>query len=105
MESYPHVLLIRSNVVIFHVSAINTVKNLVTGTDGAKPPEGADKPKTENTEEPGTSGGGGAEPEASTSGEGKIGGISNYLSQCMRFPTMWYVRPAKPRISLRICAI
>ena len=24
------------------------------------------------------------------------------LSQCMRFPTMWYVRPAKPQISLRI---
>ena len=24
------------------------------------------------------------------------------LSQCMRFPTMWYVRPAKLRISLRI---
>ena len=43
------------------------MKNLVTGT------EGADKPKTENTEEPGTSGGGEAEPEASTSGEGKIG--------------------------------
>ena len=45
-----------------YVSAINTVKNLVAGTDGAKPPE-----------EPGTSGGGEAEPEASTSGEGKIG--------------------------------
>ena len=24
------------------------------------------------------------------------------MSQCMRFPTMWYVRPAKPQISLRI---
>ena len=23
----------------------------------------------------------------------------------MRFPTMWYVRPAKPQISLRICAV
>ena len=22
------------------------------------------------------------------------------LSQCMRFPTVWYVRPAKPQISL-----
>ena len=22
------------------------------------------------------------------------------MSQCMRFPTMWYVRPAKPQISL-----
>ena len=28
----------------------------------------------------------------------------DHLSQCMRFPTMWYVRPAKPQISLRICA-
>ena len=27
------------------------------------------------------------------------------LSQCMRFPTMWYVRPAKPQISLRIRAV
>ena len=27
-----------------------------------------------------------------------------YLSQCMRFPTMWYVRLAKPQISLRIRA-
>ena len=24
------------------------------------------------------------------------------LSQCMRIPTIWYVRPAKPQISLRI---
>ena len=29
----------------------------------------------------------------------------SYMSQCMRFPTMWYVRPAKPQISLRICAV
>ena len=29
----------------------------------------------------------------------------NNLSQCMRFPTMWYVRPAKPQISLRIRAV
>ena len=28
-----------------------------------------------------------------------------YLSQRMRFPTMWYVRPAKPQISLPICAV
>ena len=28
--------------------------------------------------------------------------IKTYMSQCMRFPTMWYVRPAKPQISLRI---
>ena len=28
-----------------------------------------------------------------------------YLSQCMRFPTIWYVRPAKPQISLRIRAV
>ena len=27
------------------------------------------------------------------------------LSQCMRFPTMWYVRPAQPQISLRIHAV
>ena len=27
------------------------------------------------------------------------------MSQCMRFPTMWYVRPAEPQISLRICAV
>ena len=27
------------------------------------------------------------------------------MSQCMRFPTMWYVRPAKPQISLRIRAV
>ena len=27
------------------------------------------------------------------------------LSHYMRFPTMWYVRPAKAQISLRICAI
>ena len=25
------------------------------------------------------------------------------MSQCMRFPTMSYVRPANPQISLRIC--
>ena len=24
------------------------------------------------------------------------------MSQCMKFLTMWYVRPAKPQISLRI---
>ena len=28
-----------------------------------------------------------------------------YMSQCMRFSTMWYVRPAKPQISLRIRAV
>ena len=27
------------------------------------------------------------------------------LSKCMIFPTMWYVRPAKPQISLRIRAV
>ena len=30
---------------------------------------------------------------------------NNYLSRDMRFPTMWYVRPAKPQISLRIRAV
>ena len=29
----------------------------------------------------------------------------SYLSQCMRFPTMWYLRPAKPQISLHIMHI
>ena len=28
----------------------------------------------------------------------------NKMSQCMRFPTMWYVRPAKPQVRLRIRA-
>ena len=28
--------------------------------------------------------------------------VWKYLSQCMRFPTMWYVRPAKAQISLGI---
>ena len=28
----------------------------------------------------------------------------NHMSRSMGFPTMWYVRPAKPQISLRICA-
>ena len=27
------------------------------------------------------------------------------MSCGMRFPTMWYVRPAKPQISLHICAV
>ena len=27
-----------------------------------------------------------------------------HLSRDMGFPTMWFVRPAKPQISLRICA-
>ena len=27
------------------------------------------------------------------------------VHRCMRFPTMWYVRPAKPPISLRIRAV
>ena len=29
----------------------------------------------------------------------------NDMSQCMRFPTMLYVRPAKPQISLRMRAV
>ena len=28
-----------------------------------------------------------------------------YMSRDMRFPTMWYVRPSKPQISLRIRAV
>ena len=31
--------------------------------------------------------------------------LVSIMSQCMRFPTMWYVRPAKPQISLHICAV
>ena len=31
--------------------------------------------------------------------------VPNYLSQCMRFPTIWFVRPAKPQISLRKRAV
>ena len=31
--------------------------------------------------------------------------IQYYLSRDMRFPTMWYVRPANPQISLRIRAV
>ena len=31
--------------------------------------------------------------------------IIKKISQCMRFPTMWYVRPANPQISLRIRAV
>ena len=33
----------------------------------------------------------------------KIVAPSTLMSKCMRFPTMWYVRPAQPQISLRIC--
>ena len=29
----------------------------------------------------------------------------NYLSRGMRFPTMGYVQPAKPQISLSVCAV
>ena len=29
----------------------------------------------------------------------------HFFNQCMRFPTMWYVRPAKAQISLRIRAV
>ena len=31
--------------------------------------------------------------------------VNHNLSHDMRFPTMWYVRLAKPQISLRICAV
>ena len=31
--------------------------------------------------------------------------IKYYLSRAMRFPTMWYVRPAKAQTSLCICAV
>ena len=39
----------------------------------------------------------------------KIMNISNsdkiIMSQGMRFPTMWFVRPVKAQISLRICTV
>ena len=31
--------------------------------------------------------------------------FQHYLSQCMRLPTLWYVQPAKPQISLHIRAV
>ena len=31
--------------------------------------------------------------------------LEGHMSRNMRFPTMWYVQPAKPHFSLRICAI
>ena len=31
--------------------------------------------------------------------------LKEHMSQCMRFPTMWNVRPAKPQISLHIRAV
>ena len=31
--------------------------------------------------------------------------LGRHKSQCMRLPTMWYVRPAKPQFSLRIHAV
>ena len=31
-----------------------------------------------------------------------LAGCQIILSQCMRFPTMWYVRTTKPQISLRM---
>ena len=31
--------------------------------------------------------------------------INLNMSKCMRFPTMWYVRPAKAQTSLRIRAV
>ena len=34
-----------------------------------------------------------------------VGQGQNKMSQCMRFSTIWYVRPAKPQISLRIRAV
>ena len=31
--------------------------------------------------------------------------LYSYVSQCMKFPIMWYVQPAKPQISLPIRAV
>ena len=56
-------------------------------------------------------GGAGVFPTAETRFLGKVKALffvtmkSLYMSQCMRFLTMWYVRPAKPQISLRIRAV
>ena len=36
---------------------------------------------------------------------GEYSSDNSYFSQCMRFPIMWYVRPAKPQISLCIYAV
>ena len=35
----------------------------------------------------------------------RVSNKSKQMSQCMRFPTIWYVRPAKPQISQRIRAV
>ena len=35
----------------------------------------------------------------------RLSRITTYLSRDTRFPKMWYVRPAKPQISLRISAV
>ena len=37
--------------------------------------------------------------------KGRGDALDRHLSQCMRFQTVWYVRPAKPEISLSICAV
>ena len=37
--------------------------------------------------------------------QGKLLKCQIQLSRDMRFPTMWYVRPAKPQISLHICTV
>ena len=42
---------------------------------------------------------------AKTGPGSKILDMIQYLSRDMRFPTMWYVRPAKAQTSLRICAV
>ena len=33
------------------------------------------------------------------------GSLYKNMSRDMRFPTMWFVRPARPQISLRMCAV
>ena len=34
-----------------------------------------------------------------------MGAAMAQMSRDMGFPTMWYVQPAKPQISLHICAV
>ena len=44
-------------------------------------------------------------PTNSTTNTERLEPSGRQLSRDMRFPTMWYVRPAKAQTSLRICAV
>ena len=43
--------------------------------------------------------------QQTTEKHAKISLTETLMSRDMRFPTMWYERPLKPQISLRICAV